>query len=358
MQFKVNPLKKNILFNDFNSGMVSNVRAKWKKRPLYKPNSSTKIKLYGKHIYAPLSFDRFYYKKYQFVGGIGGYTIYYCHYKYRDDYVFVTLQHKVVKGKSDNKIYDDTIIFLDSMGIDTTLLELDDKVNRIDLKRDAEASNQTQIDAFLNAISKSRDSFNKIDKICYTTAIKYKPKGSSTEVIVYNKWAEMNSRAKKRSHTDLDIYCYENVIRTELRLKSKRLYNNTKNKRHLSKNLSTYFNEDVIDEHFKSFVEPIFYTESFYRIDYAIIEIMNNYTLTQLEKEKLCYLVTEINKKGYSKAKKTYKYCDDSFEKHIKLLRSIGVNPLTFDKNIDIGIVPNFTLKENCRDYEGDEQYM
>ena len=261
-------------------------------------------------------------------------------------------------GKTDKQIYEDTVVFLDSIGLDTNLLELEDKLNRIDYKRDFEARNQVEINAFFNAISKARSSFNGIDKIIYTTAIKYKPIGASTEVIVYDKYAEMNSRSKKHSHIDLDISSYENIVRTELRLKSKRLYNNTKNKRHLNKNLSEYFNESVADEHFKSFVEPIFYTELFYRIDYALVEIRSSDNLNDSEKEKLCHLVTEINKQGYSKAKETYNYCDDTFEKHIKLLRSIGVNPLTFDENIDIGIIPNFTTKKVFLDSESKEKFL
>ena len=65
----------------------------------------------------------------------------------------------------------------------------------------------------------------------------------------------------------------------------------------------------------------------------------------------MCKLVTDINKKGFTRAKKEYGYCDDTFEKHIKLLRSIGINPLTFDEDIDLAILHNFTIKEVCRDF-------
>ena len=325
---------------------------------MHKPVVNYKAKFYGKHIHIPLNYDRFYYKAYKFSAGVDGYTIYYSHYKYRDDYVCVTLQHKVIEEKTCKQIYEDAVIILDSIGINTSLLELDDRLNRIDLKWDYKARNILEINAFFNAISKSRDSFNSIDKINYTTAIKYKPVGSSTEIIIYDKWAEMNARKKKRSHVDLDISIYENVIRTEIRLKSKRLYNNSQGKMGLRKNLSEYFNEKVIDECFKKYVEPIFYSEPFFRIDYAIIAITHNDSLTEIEKEKLCYLVTEINKKGYSEAKRTYKYCDDTFDKHINLLRKIGINPLTFNKNFDIGIIPNFTKKEPIEYLENEEKYI
>lgn len=352
LQVKVRPNQKENLFNDFRNGGVSNVSQKWSRRKLSKPIFPYKnITLYGKPIIIPLNYDRFYYKPYPFSGGIGGYTIYYCHYKYRDDYLMVTLQHKVVENKSNDEIYQDTLMFLDSIGVDTNLIELDDKLNRIDYKRDSEASNKLEIKAFFNAISKCKDSSNNVDKITYYNAIKFKPKSSATEIIIYYKFAEMNSRSQKRSHIDLDIINYELVIRIELRLKSKRLYNNSKNSSSLPKNLSAYFNKKVADDHFEKFVEPIFYTEPFYRLDYALLAIQTDRRLTEKEAEKLCKLVIDINKKGFTRAKAEYNYSGETFDKHIKLLRSIGVNPLTFDLQFDIGAIPNFTTKEACRDY-------
>lgn len=119
----------------------------------------------------------------------------------------------------------------------------------------------------------------------------------------------------------------------------------------MDKTIDNYYSEAVADEHFSRYVAPIFFTEPFYRIDYAIIEIQTDKRLTETEAEKLCELVTDINEKGYTRAKNEYNYCDDTFDKHIKLLRSIGINPLTFDKNIDLVILHNFTTKEVCRDY-------
>ena len=59
----------------------------------------------------------------------------------------------------------------------------------------------------------------------------------------------------------------------------------------------------------------------------------------------------KINKKGFTRAKAEYGYCDDTFEKHIKLLRDIEINPLCFDEDIDLAILHNFTIKEVCRDF-------
>lgn len=95
----------------------------------------------------------------------------------------------------------------------------------------------------------------------------------------------------------------------------------------------------------------MFHTEPFYRLDYALLAIKSDRRLTEKEAEKLCKLVIDINKKGFTRAKLEYNYCDDTFEKHIKLLRHIGINPLTFDEDIDIPFLLNFTTKEVCKDY-------
>ena len=349
LQFRVNPCNKDIIFNDFKDGLITGANRNWKSKLLHRPKYSKALRFHGiQHRYYGYV-DKFYYKPYPFVGGYDGYSINYCHYKYRDDYVLVTLQHKVVEDKDDVTIVENTYNFLDSIGIDTELLELDDKLNRIDFKRDAEATNQVEIDAFFNAISKCRTSFYNVDKITYTTAIKYKPTESYTEIVVYDKWAEMNARAKKHSHVDLDISNFKNVIRTELRLKNKRLNCNKTATFKMDKHLSNYFRESVIDKCYKRYVEPIFYTEPFFRIDFALQLIETDNRLSDNQREKLSYLVSEINKRGFTEAKASYKYCDDTFEKHIKLLRKIGINPLTFDENIDIKFVVNFTLKEMCR---------
>ena len=129
----------------------------------------------------------------------------------------------------------------------------------------------------------------------------------------------------------------------------------------MDKTIDNYYRENIADEHFTRYVEPIFYTEPFYRIDYALLAIKTDKRLTETEAEKLCKLVTDVYEKGFTRAKAEYKYCDDTFENHIKLLRSIGINPLTFDEDIDIPFLLNFTTKEVCRDftiYDGEHEEL
>lgn len=358
LQFKVKAEYQNIVFDDFKAGAVDGVHRKWKCWKLKTPKAKQKIHLKGNNslYFYYKGYDIFYKRTYRFTGRYGDYILNYCHYKYRDDYILVGLRHNAIKNKNKDKIYEDALTLLESIGIDSESLELKNKINRIDYKHDFECEYKlvAEHQAIMNILSKTRDSYNGVykEELKKGSGIKYKPQSSYTEIIIYDKEQERKDKLKKKkktSHIELELKEFKNVFRTELRLKSKRLYYNKKHTLKMDKTLDNYYNEEVSDECFKRYVEPIFYTEPFYRIDYALIAIQSDSRLT--EAEKLCKLVTDINKKGFTRAKKEYGYCDDTFEKHIKLLRSIGINPLTFDEDIDLAILHNFTIKEVCRDF-------
>lgn len=360
LQFKVKAEYKDIIFDDFKTGIISDVRRKWRRRKLKSPKTKPKTYLKGNNslYFYFKGYDIFYKKPYPFTGNYGDYRLNYCHYKYRDDYILVGLRHNAIKNKSKDKLYENTLILLASIGIDTELLEVENKLNRIDYKHDFECEYKSVAEhqAIMNILSKTRDSYNGVykEELKKGSGIKYKPQSSYTEIIIYDKEQERKDKLKKKkktSHIELELKEFKNVFRTELRLKSKRLYYNKKHTLKMDKTLDNYYNEEVADECFKRYVEPIFYTEPFYRIDYALIAIQSDSRLTEAEAEKLCKLVIGINKNGYTATKDNYIYCDDTFDRHIKLLRSIGINPLTFDEDIELAILHNFTTKEVCRDY-------
>lgn len=370
LQFKVKAEYENIVFDDFKAGVVAGVRRRWKCKKLKNSKTKKKLHLKAKYNLFPRykNYDIFYKRKYKFTGKYGNYGLEYCHYKYRDDYVFVEFTHNAVKNKSKDELYDDAIMLLESIGIDIELLELENKLNRIDYKHDFEREHRpiAEHQAIMSIISKTRDSYNGVykEELKKGTGIKYKPKSSYTEIIIYDKEQERKDKLKKKkktSHIELELKEFKNVFRTELRLKSKRLYYNKKHTLKMDKTLDNYYNEEVADECFKRYVEPIFYEEPFYRIDYALLTIQTDRRLTETETEKLCKLVVDINEKGFTRAKAEYNYCDDTFEKHIKLLRNIGINPLTFDEDVELAILHNFTTKEVCRDftiYDGEHEEL
>lgn len=350
---------KDTLFNNFKNRSILGIRRKWKRIKIKTPKSNRFIHLKGKNIlYLHFNgYDLFYKKAYPFTGKYGNYALNYCHYKYRDDYVLIDLNHNAIKNKGTYEIYNDILRLLESIGIDINFLEINHKLNRIDYKYDFECEYKpiAEKQAIMCICSKTRNTFYGVSKenLKKGIGIKYKPTSSYTEIIVYDKGQERRDKLKRHnsSQPELEIKEYENVFRTELRLKSKRLYYNQKYTLKIPKTLNNYYNENVADECFLKYVEPIFYLEPFYRIDYAILSIQTDRRLTEKEAQKLCKLVTDINEKGYTRAKNEYDYCDDTFEKHIKLLRSIGINPLTFDKNINLAILHNFTTKNVCRDF-------
>lgn len=350
LQFKVKAEYKNIIFKDFKNGIIHNAYKKRKRIKLKK--SKSKERMEKKENKMLPSF------KVEFTGKYGDYSLYYSHYYFdRDDYIQVTVKHNAIKNKDDEQICEDVRTLLESIGIDMKLLEKD-KLNRIDYKHDYECEYNPieEKKAIMSVCSKVRDDFFGVHKEALEEGIgiKYNPQNSYNELILYDKDQERKDKLKKdkrTSHTLLELKEYENVFRIELRLKRKRLYLNKNSVLKIDDTLKNYYNEGVSDECFSRYVEPIFYTETFWRVDYAILAIQNDRRLTEKEAEKLCKLVVDINKKGFTRAKEEYNYCDDTFEDHIKLLRSIDINPITFDENIDIKFLLNFTTKESCRDY-------
>lgn len=147
---------------------------------------------------------------------------------------------------------------------------------------------------------------------------------------------------------------YKNILRTEVKVKNKHL-NYKKNVR--NKTLTNYFKKEVAQEYFTKYVTPIFYTEDYYRLDVAV-DIIKNYkpqqkgdiAVTNLEKNRVCTFITEINQLGISSVKDTLD--DKTFKKYIGILKNLGINPLCFSpvidgKEITIKKMKNFTLFEN-----------
>lgn len=367
LKFKVKPEFKNTMFDDFKNGSVHSVRRKWKRIKLKTPKVKKQLCLRGKNslYFYYRGYDIFHTKPYPFTGRYGYYSLYYCHYKYRDDYIFITLQHNAIEGKNVDNIKEDVLILLESIGINLKYLEIKNKISRMDYKHDFEFEYEPieEHQATMCILRICRDSLNGVYKesLKEGTGIKYKPKSSSVEIIVYNKEEERKDKLKNKrntSHIELELKEYENVFRSELRQKGARLRYNKRHFLKIDDTLDKYYNEKVADESFRNFVEPIFYTEPFWRLDYALLAIQSDRRLNEKEAEKLCKLVTDINQKGFTRAKEEYNYCDDTFEKHIKLLRSIGINPLCFDEDIDIAFLHNFTTKEVCRDFTiNDEEH-
>lgn len=143
---------------------------------------------------------------------------------------------------------------------------------------------------------------------------------------------------------------FKNILRTEIQVNNKHL-NYKKNKR--SKTLFNYFNNEIAEQYFKKYVHKIFYTETYYRVDVALKLIHANKTLKDFVKQRLCKFLTTINELGFTDAKENYDIA--TFNKYIKTVRELGINPLTYKdvingKYISIEKVKNFTRFHNSVD--------
>jgi len=177
-----------VVFNDFKNGLVNGVR-----KELKEPKGQKELHLKRKnclYFYYP-GYDKFYTRAYPFTGKYDDYSLDYCHYKYRNTYILVPIQHNLIASKSKDEIYKDTLSLLDSIGVVTNSLKLQNKINRIDYKHDFECEDKPIVEnqAILSVLSKARDSYSGVykEKLEKGIGIKYKPKSSYVEIIIYDK---------------------------------------------------------------------------------------------------------------------------------------------------------------------------
>ncbi len=174
------------------------------------------------------------------------------------------------------------------------------------------------------------------------------------QLALYDKYLQILDEVKegKLSKSELDKYLH--IFRTEVRIKNDKLNSNIYSKRYPDKALKTYYNENVTEELYSDFVKNFFGENDFYRVDIAIKIIKKNSEISNSIKCKLCKLIKLINKFGYTKGKKMWvkKYSKSTFRNHKILIESLGINLVTFDKEIHnkkikIEKLDNFTLLKN-----------
>ena len=308
---------------------------------------------------------------YKWVDSIQGYNFCYIP---KTRYLHIMLSHQVIQGKDEEEIIEDIInLFKYYFGIPSKYIETLNryiKLGRIDFKRDYPYRNQEElaIIKFLIRIATSsitRKNYNKVygeedneeeDFDEYQYMVKYKSKSNKTvEFVVYDKGLEQKYKYTKNKTQEEDKDYYEGVIRFEVRIKNNKL-NSEKKRKGIEKDIVNYKDSFTADDLFNQYAEEVFFKEKFYRIDIAK-KLIKNSTESNSMKNKLIDLLVSINKIGYTETENTYKY-KSSFKTHIKKIRDLGINPLTFNKeweDIDGKVhkttyteLSNFTLKHNC----------
>ncbi len=144
---------------------------------------------------------------------------------------------------------------------------------------------------------------------------------------------------------------YKGILRTEVKVKDRHL-NYKKDVR--DKTLANYFKEEVAQEYFTNYIEPVFYTEHFYRLDVALDKIQEykpktkeDIVVKQLEKDRVCSFLTRINEVGITEAKSEHD--KKTLKKYFGIIKRLGINPLCYSqvihgKEITIEKMDNFTL--------------
>ena len=190
----------------------------------------------------------------------------------------------------------------------------------------------------------------------------HKEKSSNyLEVTIYNKTKETEQRIAEGRASKEELIKYKNIMRVEIKVKNGKL-NSNKSQDQLShkenirtKDLDNYYNLKALHTYYSNNVKKIFGTETFYRIDIAISRICDSENLKPFMKDKLCSLIKLINKDGYTVAKQiwTDTFSTSTFNNHIKKIRKLGINAITFDEEIN-GIkvpyetIPNFSSLDNA----------
>lgn len=104
----------------------------------------------------------------------------------------------------------------------------------------------------------------------------------------------------------------------------------------LSKELST---ETLVNYYYKTIG-----TGDFYKLDKAI-EIINNSGNTLGTKEKLINVLKEVNKsRSIWKARNDTSYSKERFNHYLKLIRELGVNPVTIPRRWEVDYLKNINI--------------
>lgn len=184
------------------------------------------------------------------------------------------------------------------------------------------------------------------------------------EIIVYNKTKEIENRIANGKASKDELIKYKDVIRTEIKVKNGKL-NSNKSQDQLNlktdirtKDLDKYYNSKATEDYYSKNAKKLFGTEPFYRLDIAIMKIENNRNIKTKMKEKLIALIKLINLEGYTVAKDIWvsTFSLSTFNLHIKRIRGLGMNVITFDNvidgiTVDYEYIPNFSLLENSKIY-------
>ncbi len=277
------------------------------------------------------------------------------YYNARFGYVLITINTRLLLGHEPTPsnityIEKEVIAFFEKT-FDISMNYIDAlTLNRIDYKVDFKSKFGVESQIFYELRDILSDTLNGIEKNIEKNSVSYCPKKGYIELISYNKENELYEKMKHKKNDEIfanneSMKNYLGVIRTEVRVKNKKL-NYTKKSLGLAKELQNYLDDYIANYFFESYAQKIWYKEPFYRIDIAMKKINMAENIKPMMKEKLKNLIFMIHNTGITNTKKFYnkKYTSSTFISHIKKIRDLGINPLTFSKKYDVEQIENFAV--------------
>lgn len=168
------------------------------------------------------------------------------------------------------------------------------------------------------------------DKKEYETSVMYD--SGSIQLMIYDKSAERLAKEKIPKEYE------ENMLRFEVKVLNNHL-NYNKNKYNIPKTLKNYFRENMKDNYMIKNIQKIVYTGDYYNI-YGADKIINNSNLKENDKKLIRDFLIDVSKLGITGAKfkkkkdKSFKYTTYKYNKVIKLLKELNINPILIPKNL------------------------
>lgn len=285
----------------------------------------------------------------KYVGGFEPFSVWYDSIT---RYILVTFNPKLILKKTPTSIDCDNIektvinFFEKTFKISINNVE-DWYLNRIDYKVDYKIKSNTEKEVIYDLMKLTPKKLGKVVKKIFDTAVSYNPRNGYTQVMTYDKERQLVKISYEEAIAKgLDKDGFKGVMRTEVRIKNRKL-NYNKRTWGLTKDLANYLQEDMAQYYFDKYVTKIWFSEPFYRIDIALKKIKFADILTLNMKQKLCNLITRIYYHGITNAEEHYKeiFTLETFKSHIKKIRCLGINPLTFNSKYNIEKMENFSIR-------------
>ncbi|MGL5149847.1 MAG: hypothetical protein ACRC7N_04635, partial [Clostridium sp.] len=140
---------------------------------------------------------------------------------------------------------------------------------------------------------------------------------------------------------NLNIDGAKNLLRLEIQCKKPKINALQDRKGFKSNHLGSYLNRELSNEIIEYYYNKTIGSEDYYKLLEAITIVKESKSTTKT-KEKLIKVLRAINKhRSIYKARKKCDYNEVNFNRYLKQLRALGINPVTIPTRWKMGILDN-----------------